>query len=163
MDLQTMHEELRVLTDRAEITDLVDRLLLSLDERKLDESWARSTFTEDIRSETPLGDHEGLQAMVQSTQEALSRFDRTHHVGSNYVIDLGGEHATVRWNAIMTHMHPASRPTEQGQQAAASFTVDGYFESEVIRTADGWRFRRMTVHPVWTTGEPPLRTSPQNR
>ena len=42
-----MDKTLRALADRAEITDLMDRYLLSLDERKFDESWARSMFTAD--------------------------------------------------------------------------------------------------------------------
>lgn len=149
MTSPTVEQRLRRLTDRAELTELVGRFLRSLDERRIDETWARAFFTDDIRSETPLGDHEGIQAEVAATREALGRYERTQHVGSDHVIDLDGDRAALGWNAVMTHVHPAGRRT------SAPFVVGGRFAAEAVRTPAGWRFRRLAVRPVWTTGQPP--------
>ena len=50
------------------------------------------------------------------------------------------------WNALMTHVHASEE----------LFTVGGVWRAEVRRTPDGWRFSRVTVEPVWTSGEPPV-------
>ncbi|MBY8884993.1 nuclear transport factor 2 family protein [Streptomyces sp. PTM05] len=155
MDGQRAHDErLQRLLDRAEIVELIDRWFLCLDLRDVGEERARFFFTGDARSETPLGDHDGLADLVEGTRVALGRFDRTQHVGANHVVDIDGDHAAVRWNAVMTHVHPASRG------AAQPFVVGGYWEGDAVRTPEGWRFRRIAVHPVWTTGEPPVLTPP---
>jgi SnoaL-like protein len=151
-DHDSKHDELR---DRVLITDLLDRFLLSLDERVFDEAWARRLFAEDVTSETPVGDVEGWDAIVAQTEAALAQFDRTQHVGANCVIDLDddGDHARVRANLVMTHIHLA----EVRQRLGERFVVGGLFDGEAARTVDGWRWRRVAIRPVWFDGEPPLR------
>ncbi|MGP3971610.1 nuclear transport factor 2 family protein [Streptomyces sp. 6N223] len=147
-------DALRGLLDRAEITDLVDRYLRSLDERDaFDEEWARSLATEDVRSETPVGPAQGRSALAQHTQGALAQFARTQHVGANPVIELSGDAATVRLNALMTHIHPDELHERLGER----FIVGGVIEGGLARTEEGWRFRRITIRVVWTDGHPPLR------
>src|SRR5439155_10259174 len=124
-----MDKTLRALADRAEITDLMDRYLLSLAERTFDESWARSMFTEDVRSETPVGNQEGREQVMAGTRVAIERFERTQHVGANYVIDLDGDRATVRANAIMTDLNPA------GRAPGTRFVVGGTVDSQLARTS----------------------------
>ncbi|MGP3924123.1 nuclear transport factor 2 family protein [Streptomyces sp. 8N616] len=156
MTAQALHDQLQDLADRAEITDLADRYLLSLDAREFDEPWARSMFTDDIRAETPVGGHEGIDGMVKGVREALERFERTQHVGSNHVIRLDGDRATVGLNAIMTHVHLDSTQALRGREPGELFVVGGRIDGEAVRTADGWRFRRMAIRVTWTTGEPPI-------
>ena len=55
MDIEEMQRQLQTLTDRAEITDLLDRYLRSLDEGFFDEEWARAFHTEDVVAEMPIG------------------------------------------------------------------------------------------------------------
>ncbi|MFI5977693.1 hypothetical protein [Streptomyces sp. NPDC051452] len=50
MDTEEMQRQLQALTDRAEITDLMDRYLRSLDDGVFDEEWARASHTEDDRA-----------------------------------------------------------------------------------------------------------------
>jgi SnoaL-like protein len=144
--------------DRAEITDLIDRYLLSLDDRDFDEARARSVFTDDCEVEYPVGGRQGIAEIVDITRQGVEQFDRTQHVGSNYVIDLhGDDRATLRCNAIMTHVHrvPAGRPPGAGPDPL--FTVGGRIKGDLVRTIDGWRFQHVAIHVIWTAGEPPAR------
>ncbi|WP_371496235.1 nuclear transport factor 2 family protein [Kitasatospora sp. NBC_00374] len=165
-EFAALEARVQVLVDRADITNLIDRHMISLDADHaagvtLDEAWARRNFTEDVRVETPVGDHVGIGGLAESQQTALSRFARTQHLGANHLIDLDGDRATVRWNVIMTHVHLASTQQERGEEPGGHFDVGGTFDGEVVRTAEGWRFRRLAVRPVWFTGRPPLGLPPK--
>lgn len=144
------------MTDQDEIGSVIDRYLLSLDERGFDEDWARSFFTEDARAETPRGNPEGIVAIVDTTRESVGSFERTQHNGFNYVVDVDGDRAVARWNSIMVHVHRAAL------QPRAHLVVGGRWTGELVRTPGGWRFRWLAVDPLWTMGEPPvLVTTPE--
>ncbi|MEU8550866.1 nuclear transport factor 2 family protein [Streptomyces roseoverticillatus] len=149
------------LTDRAAVTDLIDRYLLSLDARRFDDAWARGLFTPDVRITSPVGKHEGIGGLAAWQAATLAKFERTQHIGTNYVLDIAGDRATVRWNALMTHVHLASTREARGSGPGDHFTVGGTFAGEVVRTPGGWRFRCLDISVVWTHGEGPLVLTPE--
>ncbi|GGW63300.1 nuclear transport factor 2 family protein [Streptomyces xantholiticus] len=136
-------------TDHIEITTLVSRLFRALDARKFADGWADGYFTGDIRMIAPVGVYDG-PAAVQGTEEAVGRFARTQHMASDVLTDVDSASGTARasWNALMVHLH------HEGPDPL--FTVGGRYEADLRRTDDGWRFRRMSVEAVWTTGRPPV-------
>jgi hypothetical protein len=147
--MENQHDQLRTLLDRTEITELIDRFFRSLDERGLDLDWGRSTFTGNIRVTFPAGEHQGLESVVEAIRRAMRQFGPTQHSGSNYLIDLDGDRAAVRWNAIQTHLRPGATPFDE------PFVSGGYYDGEVVRTAGGWRLGHLTYHLVWLSGQPP--------
>ncbi|CAM5500431.1 nuclear transport factor 2 family protein [Streptomyces abikoensis] len=149
------------LTDRADITELIDRYLLSLDERRFDDAWAHGFFTPDVRITSPVGTHEGIDGLAASQAATMAKFERTQHIGTNYLLDVTGDRATVRWNALMTHVHLASTREVRGSGPGDHFTVGGTFTGEVVRTPRGWRFRCLDVRAVWVHGEGPLVLTPE--
>lgn len=164
--LAALERQVRALTDRADITGLIDGYLLSLDTLphgggRFDEAWARRYFTPDVRITTPVGDHEGIDGLAESEQATLGKFERTQHVGTNYMIDLDGDRAAVRWNAVMAHVHLASTQQARGQEPGGHFDVGGTFTGEAVRTPDGWRLRSLDVRAVWTNGQGPLVLTPK--
>lgn len=148
--MTTPTDQLQALTDHTEITSLIDHFFHALDERELDPPWGRSIFTEDAHVRFPIGEHHGRDAVVAAIAAGMSRFGPTQHSGSNYLIELDGDRATVRWNAIQTHLPPDATPETE------PFVSGGYYDGEVVRTGDGWRFRRQQYHLVWITGRPPM-------
>ncbi|WP_034518044.1 nuclear transport factor 2 family protein [Actinomadura rifamycini] len=144
------------LIDRMDIIELVGRYMVSLDERNIDDAWARRFHTADVAMEAPVGEAAGLDGLAESTRVALERFERTQHLASNHIVDLDGDRAAVRWDALMVHVHLASTAAARGEEPGAHFDVGGRFDAEAVRTADGWRFRRMAVRPVWFDGRPPI-------
>ncbi|MCQ8773194.1 nuclear transport factor 2 family protein [Streptomyces telluris] len=155
-----------VLADRADITGLIDRYLLGLDTvpadgGRFDDAWARSLFTPDVRIVSPVGVHEGIDGLAESEQATLAKFERTQHMGANYMIGLDGDRATVRWNALMTHVHLASTHEARGTGPGDHFTVGGTFTGEAVRTPEGWRFRHLDIRAVWVNGQGPLVLTPK--
>ncbi|OKJ16839.1 nuclear transport factor 2 family protein [Kitasatospora sp. CB01950] len=165
-EFAALERRVQALADRAEIASLVDGYLISLDTvprdgGRFDEAWARRYFTSDVRISTPVGDHQGIEGLAEAEQATLGKFERTQHVGANYLIALDGDRATVRWSAIMTHVHLATTQQARGEAPGGHFDVGGTFTGEAVRTSDGWRLRSLDVQAVWTTGQGPLALTPK--
>ncbi|MFI9237128.1 nuclear transport factor 2 family protein [Streptomyces sp. NPDC053079] len=145
-------------TDHAEITMLISRFFRALDQRGFEDEWVRDYVTDDVRTTTPIGTFEGLDAVRRHTEEAVGRFARTQHITTDALVhvDAASGSATASWNALMTHVHHASTLEARGEGANPLFTVGGFWEAELRRTPDGWRFSHTSVQAVWATGEPPV-------
>jgi hypothetical protein len=160
-DIETLQRQVRMLLDRAEISDLVDRFSRDLDdytleERRFDVAWVRSYFTEDASVEYPVGSATGAERIAALIDgRGMAPFQRTQHVTTNYVIDLDGDRASVRFNLIATHVHAEDVRQRLGEPLGAHFTVGDYYEGETVRTDAGWRFSRQALHVTWTEGRPP--------
>ncbi|MFE6821412.1 nuclear transport factor 2 family protein [Streptomyces sp. NPDC057690] len=143
-------------TDHTEISMLVSRFFRALDERKFEGDWARDYVTDDVRTTTPIGAADGVEAMAHA-REALERYARTQHITSDLLIDVepASGRATTSWNALMTHVHHDATLQRRGKDADPLFTVGGYWEAELRRERGGWRFSGMSVQALWTTGQPP--------
>jgi SnoaL-like domain len=123
------------LNDRREITDLVSRLGLWLDEGRFDE--APTILTQDVAVSTPGGQAQGIERVI-----AQARRNHQHphlqHVITNVLVDLDGDSAAVRANLVVTFADDAIS-SQQGER----------YRFEAVRTADGWRLSRVEVEPVW--------------
>jgi len=132
---------LQELVDRSEITELVSRLGVWLDEKCFDE--ARSILTEDATAKTPGGSVAGVDQVAE--QARRNHAVPTQHVITNVLIDLDGDRATVGANLIATFVHGPD-PSGPLFQRGEGYTF------EAVRTADGWRLSRVESRPIWTIG-----------
>jgi hypothetical protein len=137
---------LQELADRADLTDLLARQGLWLDERRFDDT--ASVFTDDATAETQGGRAQGLQALTAQAHRNHAHFDRTQHVTSNLLIDLDGDRATVRANLIVMFVRDAA-------ESEPALTMGERYRFEAVRTPEGWRFSRVEVIPVWRSGSLP--------
>ncbi|MFB6632778.1 nuclear transport factor 2 family protein [Streptomyces sp. NPDC056362] len=134
-------------TDIIAITRLFDLYLRSLDDRgPFDGAWAAAFFTEDATTSTPAGDVRGRDAIAANVGGAMALFDRTVHFGSNYVIDVDGDRATLLGNQLSTHVLAAG---------GALFVSGGRTDNDLVRTTDGWRLSRADLRIAWKQGNPP--------
>lgn len=147
---------MEAFVDRVQITELIDRYMLSLDEAVIDDEWAAAFHTEDVSAWTPLDQSTGLEGFAGATREALGRYQRTQHFAMNHIVDLEGDRAAVRWNALMIHVHLDETQESRGEELGGHFDVGGIFQGEVVRTDEGWKFRRLDVRTVWFAGRPPI-------
>ncbi len=136
-----------MLSDRAEISALVDAYALSLDERRFDPVTAAGLFTPGVEFDLAVGGSTGLDGYAEASRELFGGFAFSQHVTANHVIELGGDRARVRWNAIVTHVHGVAEQV---------FGVGGLFTAVVERTVGGWRFARIELRAGWTTGSAPV-------
>jgi hypothetical protein len=141
--------QFRELADRAAIADLLDRFVVSLDisdQEQLDDAWYEAVLTSDVRLEFPIHIFDGARGYAEHQRSAKAVWERTYHLSGNYVIDLDGDRASVRANVWAVHVqHGGERHLDVG----------GYYDGEVVRTAAGWRIRRLALHIVWAFGELP--------
>jgi hypothetical protein len=142
-DIAQFERMLRELADRNEITDLVSRLGLWLDEKRFDE--ATSIFTEDVAAQTPGGTVQGIALVAEQARRNHATVERTQHIITNVLIDLDGDHATVQANLLVTFAYHADTP-------GPHFTLGERYRFEAIRTPQGWRLSRLRITPVWTSG-----------
>ncbi|MER7917427.1 MULTISPECIES: nuclear transport factor 2 family protein [unclassified Streptomyces] len=146
-DTGETRRQLRALTDRAEITDLMDRYLRSLDDGEFDEEWARAFHTEDVTAEMPIGTVHGRAALLAHVRRGMALFDRTVHLGTNTVVEIDGDRATARGAQLNTHV--------LADGSGGVFVSAGHADTALVRTADGWRISASALRVVWTQGPPP--------
>ncbi|MGW2117688.1 nuclear transport factor 2 family protein [Streptomyces zhihengii] len=147
MDITEMGRELRALTDRAGIEDLVGRYARSLDERVLDEEWAAAFHTEDVAVEWPVGTLHGRGAVLELVRKAMAPFGPTVHLATGTVVEVDGDRASTRGALLSTHV--------LADGSGELFVSAGHLDNELVRTADGWRIARQSLRIAWTRGTPP--------
>ena len=132
-DLQSVRDELdiqRVVHDYAWACDNADWTLL------------RSLVTEaaeldDSATGGPAGSREEVCAWLE---QSLGQVEFIHHVVSNFQIDLDGDRADVKAMFHCTLRLPGS---------PGVIVTGGYYREEHVRTADGWRIRRLFEDNRW--------------
>lgn|SRR5262245_20554111 len=137
----SLERQVQNLTDRTEISDLVSRLGLWLDEKRFDD--AGTVLCDDVVVTTGSGTARGLEAAAANARRNHSA-ERTHHVITNVVIDLDGDRARVQANLIVTFVPVASMPEVYR-------AVGERYRFEAVRTPRGWRFAQVEAITVWQT------------
>jgi hypothetical protein len=157
MNAASMNDQVQQLLDRAQITDLVFRLGVCLDEGRFGEMG--SLFIDEATASTPGGTAHGRQAIVAHAERNHRREYASQHVGSNLLVDLEGDRATVRGNLVVRVAPPPATDmpvsTPPPLAPALGFTLGEVYRIECVRTPDGWRFSRVNTVPVWMSGTRP--------
>ena len=146
---QIDQQELRDLIERQQVVSLVDRYVDTLDQPSgLDEDWARSLFTEDIRLEHEIAVLQGIAEVAAAHRMVMARWERTLHFSTNHCIEFDGEHAHLTARLVAIHLHP-------GEDPAQALIAANLLIADAVRTSIGWRFERFAPHTVWRTGQSP--------
>ncbi|GGQ00894.1 hypothetical protein BKA00_005486 [Actinomadura coerulea] len=122
------------MDDRAELSDLVSRLGLWLDDKS--PSDGRAVFTEDAEAHTLGGVAKGVEALV--AQARRNHTVPTQHFITNPLIDVAGDQAAIGANLLVFFAR------EDGLRLLGE-----RYELRAVRTADGWRVKRVEVRPIW--------------
>jgi len=136
------HGKLDALLDRAAISDLIHLYATGVDQR----DWPRyrRCFTDPF--EVDLSSWNGAPARsmpadvwVEGVRAGLSGFDSTQHISANHLIELDGDEA--RCTSYMQASHCLD-----GDRAV----LGGYYDSDLRRTAEGWKIRRSRLTITWS-------------
>jgi hypothetical protein len=144
--------QMQQLSDRDEITALVYRLGMFLDEGRFDEMV--SILTDDAAAQTPGGLAEGRDVLIAQARRNHSDGQRIQHVITNVLVTLDGDRADVRANLIATFAGGADT-AEPRLAPEPHFTLGEIYRFAAVRTPHGWRLSRVQTVPVWTTGSRP--------
>jgi hypothetical protein len=127
-----------MLHDRFAITDLVFSLGAALDEHRFDD--LRDLFIEDATASTPGGFAQGRDAVIAQATRNHQHYARLQHTMTNLLIDLNGDHASVRANL---------RATFAGETGVPEIGLGAVYGFQVQQTGQGWRFTSLEVTPIW--------------
>ncbi|MDA1362867.1 nuclear transport factor 2 family protein [Glycomyces luteolus] len=131
---------IRELADRAEITELLARQSLWLDERAADRT--AEIFTADAVARTPGGEIRGAEAVAEHAIARHIEYDRTVHAIHSPIIGLDGDEAVVDCGVKAVFIVDGGKAVQ---------LVEARYRFEARRTADGWRFSSLTVVPISRT------------
>lgn len=139
---------LKLLTDRAEISDVQLRYATGLDFR--DWTTFRSCFADEIEVDfTSLfgGSPRRVSAerWTESARRTVSGLTATQHMITNHVITVDGDRALCIAYVQAQHY----LPNDKGDSTQ---TMGGYYTNHFIRTPEGWRIRACKLTLTWTTG-----------
>jgi len=151
MSDQIDQRELRELIERERVGALVDHYVHTLDAPgPLDEDWARSLFTEDVRFVHEIAVLEGIVEVAAAHRMVMDRWESTLHFSTNHRIELDGGHAHVTARLMAIHVHPGEDPPD-------SLIAANLVDADAVQTSNGWRFERFAPRTVWRTGRSPAR------
>jgi hypothetical protein len=130
------------LVDRASISDLLIDFARRIDEQ--DPRGYAANFTEDGVLELPFGVFEGREAILNlpGPQPPMG----THHLSTNHMIELNGDQARSRSYLQATHIADIAVPER-------NWKAGGWYDCEYRRTAEGWKFTRVTLTVRWAGGD----------
>lgn len=143
----TTDEQVRMLADRAEISDVLHRYATGLDTR----NWTlmRSIFLDevdmDFSSVHMRAARVNADVWVESARVLFAGFDATQHLSANHVHDIRGDEATC--TSYMRAEHFVIN--DEGENY---YTMGGYYVNQLVRTADGWKLSAVTLNVTWNRG-----------
>jgi hypothetical protein len=147
MSERTEQHELRELLERDRIVALVDDYVTTLDEgRPLDEEWARSLFTEDVRLEHEIAVLHGVEEVAAAHRLLMGRWERTFHYSANHRVTFDGEHAHLSARLMAIHVHPGAQPPDP-------LIAANLLDADAVLTTNGWRFERFAPLTIWRCGQ----------
>ncbi|MEV0829787.1 nuclear transport factor 2 family protein [Nonomuraea rubra] len=141
-----------VETDRTDVTQLIYRLYACMDEGRFADLTA--VFSPAISVRTPGGLASGRDAVIAQASRNHSTAERVQHFVHNPLVEVDGDHATVRADVIVTFTPgdtPEGRPAPEPR-----YTLSERFRYEATRSPGGWRLSRVDGTPVWACGTNPL-------
>jgi 3-phenylpropionate/cinnamic acid dioxygenase small subunit len=133
-----------VRADKQDIAEVLVRYATGIDRRDWD--LFRACFTPDVFAEYDgIGTWTDVGAITTFMVESHADMGRTMHQLSNLAIEVDRDAATARTyvDAVLT-----------SSDGASGLNTHGYYDDELVRTADGWRIsrRRFTMVHVSALG-----------
>lgn len=130
----------RILQDRAEITDVLYRYASTID--RFDRDGLRSVLADDIWARygnaEPISGGDAVAAWIA---EATAHVVWQHHLLSVYHVDVDGDRA----GALVYH---TSHQVFEDDPDTAKLLV-GRYHNELRREDDGWRISRLVLEILW--------------
>jgi len=142
------NDQLQLLLDRAEISDVQLRYATGLDSR--DWPLFRSIFADEIETDFSSvfgGEPRKVSAdrWTEAARRSVGGLAATQHMITNHVITVTGDEATCVAYVQARHY----LPNDKGEDTQTMF---GYYTSRFIRTSAGWKIRACKLTLTWQTG-----------
>jgi hypothetical protein len=148
----TMEEQLKGIIERTQIADLLTRYFAAVDDKCIDMHIVKATFTSDAKIIRPDGSEmSGQENILDGHTKSFDRFKATHHVITNFIVDINDNMATLRSNIIANHMWADNEDNPSLNNKY--FLADGVFSAKAIKVDNQWRISELKNNVVWRTGD----------
>jgi hypothetical protein len=150
--MMTMEEQLKEIIERTQISDLLIRYFAAVDDKRIDMEIVTATFTINAKIIRPDGTPiVGQGNILDAHSKSFARFKATHHVITNFIVDINNDMATLRANIIANHMwaDDENNPSLNNKH----FLADGVLLAQATKVDDQWRISELKNHVVWRTGD----------
>ncbi len=148
----TTEEQLKEIIERTEITDLLIRYFAAVDDKCIDMKIVKATFTIDAKIIRPDGTAiVGQENILDGHIKSFARFKATHHVITNFIVDINNDIATLRSNIIANHLWADNE--DHPYLNNKNFLADGVFSAKALKVDNHWRISEFKNCVVWRTGE----------
>jgi SnoaL-like protein len=148
----TTEEQQKEIVEKTQITDLVIRYFAALDDKRLDMDIVKATFTSEAKIIRP-DDSEivGRENILDGHLKSFARFKASHHVITNFIVDISTDTATLRSNVIANHLWAdnENNPSLNNKY----FLADGVLSAKAIKVNDHWRISELKNRVIWRTGD----------
>ena|SRR6185369_4959354 len=148
----TMDDQLKEIIERMQISDLLIRYFAAVDDKRIDMEIVKATFTDSARLIKPDGTGiVGQENILDTHLRSFARFRATHHVITNFIVDIKNDTATLRSNIIANHMwaDDENNPSLNNKH----FLADGILSARAKKVYDHWHIDELKNHVVWRTGD----------
>jgi hypothetical protein len=147
-----MEDQLKEIAEKTQIADLLSRYFAAVDDKRIDIRIVKATFTSDAKIIRPDGSEIlGQENILHGHIKSFARFKATHHVITNFIIDITNNVATFRSNMIANHMWADNE--DNSSLNDKYFLADGVLSGLAIKVDNNWRIGELKNHVVWRTGE----------
>jgi hypothetical protein len=148
----TTEEQVKIIIEKAQISDLLTRYFAAIDDKRLDIKIVEATFSKDAEIVRP--DDVviiGPDNIFNAHKKSFDRFKATHHLFSNFLIDISSDNATLRANLIANHIWKGKEgdPSLDGKY----FLADGVFYAKAKKNDNTWLICELRNQIVWRTGD----------
>ena len=148
----TTEEQLKEITEKTQIADLLIRYFAAVDDKSIDMEIVKATFTSDAKIIRP-DDAEivGQENILDGHLKSFARFKATHHIITNFIVNINNDTATLRSNIIANHLWAdnENNPSLNNKY----FLADGVFSAKAIKADNHWRISELKNRVVWRTGD----------
>ncbi|MFT3947841.1 MAG: nuclear transport factor 2 family protein [Agriterribacter sp.] len=145
-------EQISNYIDRTNIGDLLTKYFFAVDDKHLDLTIVKATFTIDAKIIRPNGSATvGHDNIFDGHQKSFARFKATHHVITDYIVNITDNTAILRAN--LTAMHLWADSTENPSLNGKHFLAGAVLVAKATKVDNNWQISELTNHNVWRTGE----------
>ena len=139
---ESTEQKVRWLVDRAEIAELLVEYARCIDRR----DWAGLQATYAAEG---VMDHGavavGRDRVPELSEKILKGVAASHHQTGSPAIEVDGDAARTHSHYLATHVGEGGAVIRQG---------GGWYDCELRRTEEGWRFTRVRATSGWREGQP---------
>lgn len=143
--------DLNWIRDRLLIVDVLSNYATGLDAQDW-ELW-RSVFLDEVIFD--LSSWHGIapkpletDRVVASQARMFAEFSMTQHFFTNHRVSIEGDNARVLAHMRAEHWLPLDPP----EGGSGRYTMFGYYDDKLKRTADGWKIAEMQLNVTHTEG-----------